>query len=560
MLSSAIERKRQRVGASLDFVGCFDNIFARLGLDVLKAWGLPEGVCTAMKGFYEEIRRFSRIGRVTITEAIPNLISVLQGCSMSVLILNGLMAVWAVYVKSTLDEEEDDDMLLSVFLDDRNMSTTTIDLLRRVLQHTDRFDAKINARLNQSKCQVHATVQQEELGDVLPEAERPSTLGFALPTGGRNPAPGEQASRKRQARCAKAIATAKKAASLPSETRVSAMNATFAQQYGYGCALQPLEPTQQAALLGALEAALLPGRTGRSAAVAWAVTFKGHALRPEKLTLMSCCKLLHVLLHKCEARWRATLEMLWARGRARKKGAGATPFQTLAILCNKEGWTWTSATTIRTPDTVMGPGTVLDFEDPNWGKLAHDIRTHLWHSMMDKGTFGERWDMKGAEDGVDIEKTRHLLIGKGRYELQPYERGALRSVLTGAVLTPSRKLAAGQLTEKQAQCVHCDEGARHTLGHALVLLEVDGRGELGGFDGRLRPRCLMRCGLVPRLTTNEYPTAMVVKLQKMMARIVAKMSPEPVQPHGAPVDVHPREWFAQEAMTLCSRGFAGHDR
>ena len=82
---------------------------------------------------------------------------------MSVLILNGMMGVWAVYVKSTLGEEEEDDVLLSVFLDDRNMSTKTIALLRRVLQHTDVFDAKINARLNQSKCQVYATVHEEGL-------------------------------------------------------------------------------------------------------------------------------------------------------------------------------------------------------------------------------------------------------------------------------------------------------------------------------------------------------------------------------------------------------------
>ena len=34
-----------------------------------------------MRGFYEEIRRFSRIGRVTITEAILNHSSVFQGAA-----------------------------------------------------------------------------------------------------------------------------------------------------------------------------------------------------------------------------------------------------------------------------------------------------------------------------------------------------------------------------------------------------------------------------------------------------------------------------------------------
>jgi hypothetical protein len=141
---------------------------------------------------------------------------------------------------------------------------------------------------------------------------------------------------------------------------------------------------------------------------------------------------------------------------------------------------------------------------------------------MEDNTFDARWDMRGAERGIDIEKTRVVINDKHRAGLDHYHLGALRSVLAGAVQTPSRHLTAGLVNEAAAKCPHCDRGEVLSLGHAFWRCPRWShlRGHLQEFAEERHPRCLTRCGLVPRCETASYSESWVRDLHCMMARIV----------------------------------------
>ena len=530
--SEAIVRKRQRIGVSLDFVSCFDRVFGKMGIEVLQAFGMHQGVATALAGLYKKLRRVCKVGAATTLTIIHNMISILQGCSLSVLMLNALVAAWAIFIATELTPTEREEAILSVFLDDRKVSMVTLELLQKILALTSEYDKLINTKLNQSKCQTYVVQLDPALANILPEApqpEKPWSLGFALPTAKQQPANDDQAADKTQARVAAATTTAAKAAALPHEIRVRALGATFAQQYGYGAGFQPLTGHQQRvlpALRAALDKALLSGRTWRSAAVMWAVVFKGHALLPEKLRLLACCRFMHVLLHKCGAHWRTVFDYLWEHTHHRKRGIGVTPFHTLAALCHKTGWNWNEPTKIEAPDTIMGRGECIDLGDPNWSAVAHRARNHIRASILQGATFDKRWDMQGAESGLDLEKARVVINDRRRAGLDHYQLGTLRSILTGAVLTPARPRAAGQFTAEEAICCNCSLGALHTLGHALWQCPrwAHLRQPLSDFNQAEHPRCLTRCGLVPHHTTDDYPKTFI-RLHVMMAKVVTCINP-----------------------------------
>jgi hypothetical protein len=529
--TEAILKKKACLGVSLDFTACFDRIVVQLAIGALQQRGLSPLVCRALSGFYDDLNRIVRVGSAASSVPEKAAIGILQGCSLSILLLNGLMATWVSDVQAHLTEAERRRVVLSVYLDDRNITADTLATLRCVLNVTDTFDANIGAELNRGKCQLYCTQQvaTDALQQVMPEAEvtsKPWSLGFALPTGPQQPGLDDAAHAKQLQRITTATRTATKAAALPHSVRVEALSVTYPSQYGYGVALQPFTPSQKRELVNAIEKALLPGRTGRSAAVMWTVLFKGHRFLPDKLTLLSCCRLLHVVWHRCEAHWRPVLREIWQQVHGRRRGEGVTPFHTLAVLCQQHNWTWLDVTIISTPQTLMGPGVTVDFADPDWPKLAHSLREHIRYAILQENTFATRWDMQGAENGVDIEKTRIVINDKHRAGLDHYHLGALRSVLAGGVQTPSRLLAAGLMDEVSANCPHCDSGVVLSLGHALWHCPrwAHLRGRLQDFDEALHPRCLTRCGLVPRCTTYRYSVHFVRDLHCMMARIVVALS------------------------------------
>ena len=149
------------------------------------------------------------------------------------------------------------------------------------------------------------------------------------------------------------------------------------------------------------------------------------------------------------------------------------------------------------------------------GKISHAIRDMLRTRALNNVS---RWDMAGVQNGIDYDKTRALLQDTSFSFLN---NGILRTILAGAVWSPSRMLAGGKLTPAAAACVHCTAGVPETLGHRYALCPTWSQIRLdhGVTQAELEsyPRCLSRCGIVP--LGHQIGKAQAKSLQRMMVCI-----------------------------------------
>ena len=96
-------------------------------------------------------------------------------------------------------------IIISVYLDDRNLVAPSIEVFEEMFRLSSEFDILISSEFNEAKCQIYPTdsVDETEYEHILPEAERtqrPWSPGFALPSksGGNSVA-------KTQERCEKTM-------------------------------------------------------------------------------------------------------------------------------------------------------------------------------------------------------------------------------------------------------------------------------------------------------------------------------------------------------------------
>lgn len=196
-----------------------------------------------------------------------------------------------------------------------------------------------------------------------------------------------------------------------------------------------------------------------------------------------------------------------------------TPFHEALRVCHQMRWQWQSPFTFELPSPQQAGGHItLNFETQPWPAIAHHIREGCRHHLLSKPELAKRWDMKGIEVGIDFKLTRHLCSGSSLSFLQ---RGILRTIISGALWTPSRMLAGGRLSEEQAACVHCDAGVVESTGHRYWQCprwhEIRSSLGLVDFPHQLHPRCTTRCGIFVQGTPLAKHTC--YKVQKMMVFI-----------------------------------------
>ena len=96
---------------------------------------------------------------VAASAAFAAIMGILQGCALSVVLDNGLMMVWTRVVLDHVGPERasEERLVLSVVIDDRNMTATNQDMLDEVLEVGEEFGYCINGKLNTMKCQIYFT-------------------------------------------------------------------------------------------------------------------------------------------------------------------------------------------------------------------------------------------------------------------------------------------------------------------------------------------------------------------------------------------------------------------
>ncbi|KAJ9462593.1 hypothetical protein DIPPA_09399 [Diplonema papillatum] len=92
-IEHAAECGKPLFGLSVDFMKCFDRLPHEIMFRLMEVMGLDPGVLRAMEVVYGSMQRHFKTARA-VGEPFVATNGILQGCPLSVLFLNALIAVW----------------------------------------------------------------------------------------------------------------------------------------------------------------------------------------------------------------------------------------------------------------------------------------------------------------------------------------------------------------------------------------------------------------------------------------------------------------------------------
>jgi exonuclease III len=137
-LQIAIEGARAEeqplVGALLDYQKFFDMFPPAVAAGLLRAAGAPEGVVKQTRYLYDRLNRYIRVAG-TYGAVIRSSNGIGQGCTISIVIANLFVATLCRYLRA-----RHPNINIAAFIDDRNITATSIDDLLRALGDIKRFD------------------------------------------------------------------------------------------------------------------------------------------------------------------------------------------------------------------------------------------------------------------------------------------------------------------------------------------------------------------------------------------------------------------------------------
>ncbi len=138
-------------GIALDYAMLFDLFHLALVSGLLDRSGAPPTLAKQMEYTYRHLKRYIRVAD-SYGAVIQQSNGVGQGCTLSIVVANLYVATLFRYLRwKFLDVE------VAAFLDDRNMTTETVERLVEAVAATGRFDEAAGHKTNVDKSSAFAT-------------------------------------------------------------------------------------------------------------------------------------------------------------------------------------------------------------------------------------------------------------------------------------------------------------------------------------------------------------------------------------------------------------------
>jgi endonuclease/exonuclease/phosphatase family metal-dependent hydrolase len=485
MVEEAILTDTPLHGAFMDFAKCFDSLPQGLLFRLAAEMGLSPRVLLPLQGMYDGLRRRFRLGASLGTEWTATN-GILQGCPLSVFLLNALMAVWSRAVEASSPGTT----ALS-YADDPGIIATSADALQAGVDVTVEFeqltDQKLHASKGKSFCtEPGAAVAPTLRGVSLPLVQQLKCLGAELAV-----VPGPCASIKPE-RVASAQDRAVRTRSLPLpwELRQTVLSALVLPRALYGCAVCDLPAEKQRKLRTCVVAALWRNKVCRRCpATVLTLLAPGHRLDPQQGLIYTRLKLLQRMWLK-RPDLQASIVRVWnlrvTSGLRAPGPVGLALSAASAIGWDARGvcsWTSTDGTSLRMD--AMVPGL--------W---QHTVRDHIRHMVLHAAS-SKRTNLRGLEAGVDRNASCKLL--KTSAANQHEKHSLLRRILADSVWTASLRCRIGRASSPI--CPHCGLEPE-TLAHlwwSCPAWDVCRRAhpEAVAAFSESWPPCLALCGIQP---------------------------------------------------------------
>ena len=134
----------------LDRVKCFDRIVPAVAVSALNSLGLPPPIGVAIQGFYSNQVRIMKLGKAFGKRLIHGS-SALQGCTLSILMVNGIFSVLMAHLNKTCPQVQ-----ATTFIDDMKVwaKRENIGMLQSALAETVEFDRLTGQLISEEKTTV----------------------------------------------------------------------------------------------------------------------------------------------------------------------------------------------------------------------------------------------------------------------------------------------------------------------------------------------------------------------------------------------------------------------
>ena len=140
-------------GHSLDFSKAFDRVPREIVFHIAEAAGLPQGTLRALKAMYHQTTRRFRLPGDFVTAPFGGTNGVMQGCPISVVLMNMLMHIWCSVIEHETQAEP------QCFADDASATGTTVRAVKQAIKATSTFCKLTGMQLNIDKTHTWATTK-----------------------------------------------------------------------------------------------------------------------------------------------------------------------------------------------------------------------------------------------------------------------------------------------------------------------------------------------------------------------------------------------------------------
>eukprot|EP00663_Eupelagonemidae_sp_cell21sb_P000684 gene685-3478_t len=437
--------------------------------------GCSSRVTLPMRTMYSRLRRRFRIGKA-VGAPFDATVGILQGCPISVVFLNAVMAVWAKVV-----EHEAPGASVDAYADDGDVtaSADTVDEAVGIVQTAvdttadfcDRTGLRLSLRKSTVRCSVAAaSFSIKYRGTELARRRCDRILG-ATTAFDATPLPRALPHiEKRIAAAHKFIGRAGRTPlGLEQKDRLIAAGPIAA--FTYGCEVAASDPHRLWRLRQSVADALMPKHARRANEVLLTLFARGHRSDPVQAVVFRTMVTARRMMSRRPALFGLVHHTFELRAQERADGRAPVadgPVRRLYAAADAIGWEWVSPTEV--VDRSRGPGAppvqrdILDTEAPAWAHAVRDaLRVTQWTNAEARRRQYSN-DMQGISRGIDRRATLALYNNRRTTRL---ERGYLRVILTGGVLSTKRLAemkVAPEIYPSDGPCPFC-RGAVETVFH-----------------------------------------------------------------------------------------------
>ena len=504
-------------GLSLDFQKAFDRVPHEHVFELARAAGLPHHIVNALASCYKNLNRHFKVGAF-IGEGFKSTNGILQGCALSVVLLNLLMHVWAEGVAA-----ECPGACPTCYADDASTVSKHTHELQGVLDFSSLFCTLTGMRLNLRKCLSWSTSQTQRAllptlnidGESPTPAQHERLLGAQMAYTGQHTAHVDVAPRFNKA----GLTTNRiEAVSLPLDAKADLFAACVIPKILFDTQIAPIS---KACLRGwrtrAARSIWGRGCPARSLEMLFTLVTKGHRCDPLQASVCRVMLSAHRMLRRY-AEHAATFWSMVQEGTTLHNQHG--PVARFLWALKRLGWqVGEHAYMVQRRNGL--PLHILECDASLFSHfIREDMRLALWQEAARR-----RPDMAGcdAPQGIDRDATLSFATST-----RGMKRRRARTILTGAIDTRKRRHRRGLAIHPLCfGCGPATETTRHML-HECHWFR-DAREDLEAVCQDMPP-CTVECGIVlddPAVLESEQ------RLERMQEAPVVPTTPSPADSRDA---------------------------